>query len=182
MTVDPSQVFNDHEYRRRQAAAVAEAEAARKAAEAIQAAASAESSAIATSTSTTVPPHAQTKGQSQRQRNGAMSTAGAADPDSAKKEQMELEMTQMIEKMRDYKAKDPGLFSQIWEQVKKVSYAHLRLNLDVAPAIFPGLFITLTIITGPGCSKPAQGSRYCFACCQRAALKPWYYKPAATRV
>ena len=39
--------------------------------------------------------------------------------DSTTKDQMELEMKQMIEKMRDYKAKDPSLFSQIWEQVKK---------------------------------------------------------------
>lgn len=39
---------------------------------------------------------------------------------SSTKDQMELEMKQMIEKMRDYKAKDPDLFSQIWEQVKRV--------------------------------------------------------------
>ena len=41
----------------------------------------------------------------------------AMDPDESKK--MELEMKKMIEKMRDYKAKDPSLFSQVWEQVKK---------------------------------------------------------------
>ena len=45
--------------------------------------------------------------------NGAV----AEDPDESKK--MELEMKQMIEKMRDYKAKDPSLFSHVWEQVKK---------------------------------------------------------------
>lgn len=46
----------------------------------------------------------------------------ADSPASNTKEQIELEMKQMIEKMRDYKARDPALFSQIWEQVKKVSY------------------------------------------------------------
>ena len=52
----------------------------------------------------------------------------AATSDSRKEEQMKLEMEQMIVKMRDYKAKDPSLFSQIWEQVKKVSdfNSHLR--------------------------------------------------------
>jgi hypothetical protein len=33
---------------------------------------------------------------------------------------MEAEMKLMLEKMREYKAKDPSLFSQIWDQVKKV--------------------------------------------------------------
>lgn len=50
--------------------------------------------------------------------NSIASTAGGLAPST--KDQMELEMKQMIEKMRDYKAKDPTLFSQIWEQVKKV--------------------------------------------------------------
>lgn len=40
--------------------------------------------------------------------------------DSSDKEQMESEMKLMLEKMREYKAKDPSLFLQIWEQVKKV--------------------------------------------------------------
>ena len=38
----------------------------------------------------------------------------------SEKEQMEAEMKLMLEKMREYKAKDPSLFLQIWEQVKKV--------------------------------------------------------------
>jgi len=40
--------------------------------------------------------------------------------ESSEKEQMEAEMKLMLEKMREYKAKDPSLFSQIWDQVKKV--------------------------------------------------------------
>jgi len=83
-TVDPSQIFNQYEYQRRQVAAAVEAAATKE-----------------------IP----------KARASALINA---DPDSTKKAQMELEMKQMIEKMRDYKAKDPSLFSQIWEQVKKV--------------------------------------------------------------
>ena len=99
-TVDPSQVFNHTEYSRRQAAAAAAAEAAaaKKAVEEVEASRS----------STTQP-------------NVATSQVNGIDSESSKKDQMELEMKQMIEKMRDYKAKDPSLFTEIWEQVKKVS-------------------------------------------------------------
>lgn len=104
-TVDPSQVFNHAEYSRRQAAAAAEVAATKKAAE------EAEAARIAA-----------TRTNSPRV-NGTpvVASAPSMEPDSARKDQMELEMKQMIEKMRDYKAKDPSLFTQIWEQVKKVS-------------------------------------------------------------
>ena len=98
-TVDPSQVFNHIEYSRRQAAAVAEAAAVKKATE--------EAEAARTAATQPKPAVQQTNGTEQ---------------ESAKKDQMGLEMKQMIEKMRDYKAKDPSLFTQIWEQVKKVSH------------------------------------------------------------
>lgn len=97
-TVDPSQVFNHEEYSRRQAAAAAEVAVIKKAAE--------EAEAARFAATLPKPPTTQTNG---------------TELDSAKKDQMELEMKQMIEKMRDYKAKDPSLFTQIWEQVKKVS-------------------------------------------------------------
>ena len=97
-TVDPSQVFNHTEYSRRQAAAAAEAAAVKKAVEEVEASRS-----------------------SITQPNVATSQVSGIDSESSKKDQMELEMKQMIEKMRDYKAKDPSLFSEIWEQVKKVS-------------------------------------------------------------
>jgi hypothetical protein len=96
-TVDPSQIFNHYEYQRRQASA----EAARKAAE--EAAAR---KAEATKRAVIAEP--------------VDAPAAEADSSASRKDQMELEMKQMIEKMRDYKAKDPTLFSQIWEQVKKV--------------------------------------------------------------
>ena len=80
-TVNPSQVFNQDEYQRRQAAAAAEANGAKHTS------------------------------------NAKSSAVIAIDPKEGKK--MELEMKQMIRVMRDYKAKDPSLFSQVWEQVKK---------------------------------------------------------------
>lgn len=82
---------------RRKAAVASKAEAARKAAEKVAA--------------------EKAEAQAEASGNGAAS-------DSASKNQMELEirqMKQMIEKMRDYKTKDPDLFSEIWELVKKVS-------------------------------------------------------------
>ena len=103
-TVDPSEVFNHVEYSRRQAAAAAEVAATKKAAEEAEA-------ARKTATKTMSP---KATGAS------VVASAPSTEPDSAKKDQMELEMKQMIEKMRDYKAKDPSLFTQIWEQVKKV--------------------------------------------------------------
>ena len=112
-TVDPSQVFNHVEYSRRQAAAAAEVAAAKKVAE--------EAEAVRFAATQTKLPQA-----------GGTSRAASApnsEPDSAKKDQMELEMKQMIEKMRDYKAKDPSLFTQIWEQVKKVSDGQMFCNL-----------------------------------------------------
>ena len=122
-TVDPSQVFNHYEYSRRQAAA-AEAEASKnKATEGAQ---------VATPMKDNATSHAQS-GSSQeipsRQQNGMASLdkgqSSNVDPDTAKKMQMELEMKQMIEKMRDYKSKDPSLFTQIWEQVKKVNFSNV---------------------------------------------------------
>lgn len=111
ITVDPSQVFNHVEYSRRQAAAAAEVAATKKAAE--------EAEAARIAAMRTNSPRV----------NGTpvVASAPSMEPDSAKKDQMELEMKQMIEKMRDYKAKDPSLFTQIWEQVKKVSDDYLTL-------------------------------------------------------
>ena len=106
LTVDPSQVFNDVEYQRRQAAA-ADAEAARKKAIDVQIATQAKENQNA--------PHPASN-QPSRVPSAAPSSS---DAELEKKNQMELEMKNMIEKMRDYKSKDPSLFSQIWEQVKK---------------------------------------------------------------
>ncbi|KAL9017734.1 MAG: hypothetical protein Q9185_004958 [Variospora sp. 1 TL-2023] len=104
-TVDPSHVFNHQEYQRRQAAA-AEGERARKAEEAEEEARKATEAAAALK---------------------RVSESHLAEP-----EQMAAEMRQMIEKMRDYKSKDPSLFSQIWEQVKKTQPAG---SVPAAPPI-----------------------------------------------
>ncbi|KAI4096947.1 MAG: hypothetical protein LQ344_000750 [Seirophora lacunosa] len=98
-TVDPSRVFNNEEYQRRQAAA-ADAAAIKKAAEAEEEIRKATEAAAALK---------------------RVSESHSAEPN--REEQMAAEMRQMIEKMRDYKSKDPSLFSQIWEQVKKTQPA-----------------------------------------------------------
>ena len=90
-TIDPNKVFNEYEYQKRQAAIAAEAKANREKAEA----------------------------QAKQAEQAAASKTLASQDEAAMKEQMETEMKLMLEKMRDYKSKDPGLFSQIWEQVKK---------------------------------------------------------------
>ena len=143
-TVDPSQIFNLYEYQRRQATT----EAARKAME--EAAAKKADASVPISVATPTPASV----PSPLPMNTSVVASAAApvpapvpasvlspvvpsatllasaetDSAASRKGQMELEMMQMIEKMRDYKAKDPALFSQIWEQVKKVrSLFHLYL-------------------------------------------------------
>lgn len=94
-TIDPNKIFNQVEHLKRQAAVAAEAETARK----------------------TAGDAARKKAEAEAQ---ASINENASSSVPSTKDRMELEMKQMIEKMRDYKAKDPNLFSQIWEQVKKV--------------------------------------------------------------
>lgn len=102
-TVDPSQVFNHYEYQRRKTAAVTEVLTARMASEAVQ------------------------TSNEQSSENPPSGTGVATVPDEdavhaspSERDQIEEEMKTMIERMREYKAKNPTLFSQIWEQVKKV--------------------------------------------------------------
>ena len=99
VTVNPNQIFNHSEWERRQ-----EEEKAERLARAASAASAA----------------TKTPGDDVTQAAKAlMSQSASASSESTTKEQIELEMKQMIEKMRDYKAKDPSLFSQVWEEVKK---------------------------------------------------------------
>ncbi|KAL8821390.1 MAG: hypothetical protein Q9223_000539 [Gallowayella weberi] len=114
-TVDPSHVFNHYEYQRRQTAAAAtaaEAERARKAAEAEETRKATEAAAALKRVS-----------ESHVEQNSAGRTSTSVSAAKEKEEQMAAEMRLMIEKMRDYKSKDPSLFSQIWEQVKKTQPA-----------------------------------------------------------
>ena len=105
-TVDPYQIFDNANFEKQRAAERAAAAAAAKAEKAQKATEEATAKNMAIKTSVNGTP---------------------ADSDSATKNQMESEMKQMIEKMRDYKAKDPTLFSQIWEQVKKV---RIKMNIN----------------------------------------------------
>lgn len=102
-TVNPTQVFNNAEYQRR----LSEAGAAKKAGPAKKS---------KNTKSTLGSPPADDVTQA------AKALVGPTSPnaDAATKAQIEQEMKAMIEKMRDYKAKDPSLFSQVWEEVKKV--------------------------------------------------------------
>lgn len=117
-TVDPNQVFNHYEYEKRQAEAeaakrkaAADVEQAKKKAEAIQ--------------------QAQLTAQ-KNLINGAL--INGEDDEARKKEQMEAEMKLMLEKMREYKSKDPALFSQIWETVKKAQPPTSSKDSIQAPA------------------------------------------------
>ena len=112
-TIDPNKVFNQYEYQKRQEAIAAEAKAAKE-----KAALEAE---------------AQRKQADQRVTAVTQDSAVSQhNDDSSMKTQMEAEMKLMLEKMRDYKSKDPGLFSQIWEQVKKAQPP--SATKDVLPA------------------------------------------------
>ena len=102
-TVDPNQVFNHYEYEKRQAEA--EASKRKAAAEAEEAKRKAQA-----------PKRAQQIALPNANVNG---TSANGIDEETKKEQMETEMKLMLEKMREYKSKDPTLFSQIWESVKK---------------------------------------------------------------
>lgn len=117
-TVNPNQIFNQYEYEKRQAEAeaakrkaAADAEEAKKAAEAMkQAQLTAQKNVV----------------------NGA--SINGEDDEARKKEQMEAEMKLMLEKMREYKSKDPALFSQIWETVKKAQPPTSSKDSTQAPA------------------------------------------------
>lgn len=112
-TVDPSHVFNHQEFQRRQAEAAAKKaaeEQARKAAEAEETRKASEAAAALKQ----------------------VSESRSSNAETSREEQMAAEMRQMIEKMRDYKSKDPSLFTQIWEQVKKT---HPAGSIPAAPPI-----------------------------------------------
>ncbi|KAL8935722.1 MAG: hypothetical protein Q9216_005292 [Gyalolechia sp. 2 TL-2023] len=112
-TVDPSHVFNHQEFQRRQAAAAAAEVAAKKAAEEDRAKKAAEAEEIRKAA----------EAASALKRVSESQNGATRESEPSKEEQMAAEMRQMIEKMRDYKSKDPSLFSSIWEQVKKTQPA-----------------------------------------------------------
>ena len=112
-TVDPSQVFNHYEYQRRKTAAVSEVLASRRALEAVNVLNEQSNGIQATVT------HQPSENPPSRT-GGTTVSDEVALASSSERDQIEEEMKTMIERMREYKAKNPTLFSQIWEQVKKV--------------------------------------------------------------
>lgn len=99
MTVDPTKIFNEQEFQRRQIAEIEKRKASNAGKE---------------------PNHV----VDERETNpGLGSVQPPAACETSIKDLMEQEMRQMLDKMREYKAKDPSLFSQIWEQVKKAQSA-----------------------------------------------------------
>ena len=115
-TIDPSQIFDQAEYQRRKRAAE-EADAAKRA-----------STAKLTESQPVNVPQSSSKQQRPQQLSPQATQAQFAQQDSSKhvrtdsqaREQIQAEMKAMIEKMREYKSKDPSGFSEIWEQFKKV--------------------------------------------------------------
>ena len=115
LTVDPNRVLNQAEYQKCQAQEAAK----EKALIILQKNQDSLGSSSVNGALQGKEPVARTSDET---REAQISTAaGSAESDTVKKEQMELEMKQMLDRMREYKANDPSLFSQIWEQVKKVS-------------------------------------------------------------
>lgn len=116
-TVDPSHVFNHYEYQRRKTAAVTEVLAARRASEAVNSLNEQSNSLRTTATH-------QPKENPPSRTVASTASDEAAHASPSERDQIEDEMKTMIERMREYKAKNPTLFSQIWEQVKKVCAIH----------------------------------------------------------
>ena len=124
-TVDPSQVFDQAEYQRRKVAAEAEAETARRATK--EASIKAQEAAQKTQQALQPnPPTPQVQAPTPTQQAAQPSQVASPAPtpkqspvDSQSREQLQAEMKAMIEKMREYKAKDPAGFTEIWEQLRK---------------------------------------------------------------
>ena len=116
-TVDPSQIFNHYEYQRRKTAPDAEVLAAMRAPEAAKAAKEHWNDIRAPETH-------HPRGGSPIANAAAPASDEVARASPSERDQIEEEMKAMLERMREYKAKDPTLFSQIWEQVKKVCLAY----------------------------------------------------------
>ncbi|KAL9098874.1 MAG: hypothetical protein Q9163_005544 [Psora crenata] len=145
-TVDSDHVSNHYDYGRRQA----EGTAARGAVE------EAKMTAIAKAlTSPQVVGQRSKSATSDDMTQAAKDIMGVsananADSGSASKEQIKLDLKHMIEKMRDYKAKDPTLFSQVLEQCRKGQPSQAASSQPVAqgstasPASSNGQLIGLT--------------------------------------
>ncbi|EXJ74770.1 uncharacterized protein A1O5_01465 [Cladophialophora psammophila CBS 110553] len=145
--IDPTQVFNpfhkEHERRRKEAAAQVEAELKRKAAEEVaakkqaeeemaSAAASAtdrEKGAAAAATAWAMTKEAnEEKKQIRRAARTRQDLPSGSDPQSGKQPEpvdseadMAAGLTAMMEKMQEFRSRDPSLFQKLWDDIQKTS-------------------------------------------------------------
>ena len=111
-TIDPSQIFDQAEFQRRKKAAE-DAEAAKRATKSKIQSITPQQSQPLQQQQPIQPIQAQTPIADQSQSSHART-------ESQSRDQIQAEMKAMIEKMREYKSKDPAGFTEIWEQFKKV--------------------------------------------------------------
>ncbi|MCJ1309864.1 hypothetical protein MMC25_003525 [Agyrium rufum] len=123
-TIDPSQVFNQYEYQRRREAAEAEARASREAREAIEArdaAQKAEQSARPTfpigMNANLVTASVEAGPEHLLEKSVTPTTTGPRKDDSSS--EIKALFGSMFGQMRELKASNPTLFSEIWEEFKK---------------------------------------------------------------
>jgi hypothetical protein len=114
--IDPTQVFNpyhkEHERRRREAA---EAEVQRKAREEAEAKAAEEQKKKDEEAAKAAPKKTVTK---KKAKSSAKAAAAAAPPPS-EEDTMASEMKLMMEKMKEFRSKDPSLFQKLWDDMRK---------------------------------------------------------------
>lgn len=141
-TVDPSQVFDQAEYQRRKVAAEAEAEAARRAVKeaSLKTQEAAQKAQQALQPSQQNLPHPQAPDQQVSAQTHQPASPPAQAPkqspvDSQWREQVRAEMTAMIEKMREWKAKDPVVFTEIWEELRKIQQPQVTRTSSQTPQI-----------------------------------------------
>ena len=110
-TIDPSQIFDQAEFQRR-----------KKAAEDAEAAKRATKNKAQSKTQQSKPQQPQQPAQATQPQTPTLdqSQSNHARTESQSREQIQAEMKTMIEKMREYKSKDPSGFTEMWEQFKKV--------------------------------------------------------------
>ena len=184
MTVDPNQVFNQHEYQRRKKIAEAEAQAAkqtekRRLEEAQQKIRSDTSEPANGNTGGRVTGSSGLEGvsfqQSRAPRPSSTDSAGGATNESKEKREAELKALfgSMFGQMRELKAKDPAMFLEIWEEFKKVSIfpsvsiqllfsTRLHIVRPIAhydPRNQPWVSFFLSLLFFPPGAPPGEGER-----------------------
>lgn len=111
MTVDPNQIFNQSKYQRRQAAAEVQAKAVRDAAKDSSQQEIMDSNSLASK-----------QPQAQTSFNDDPPTSVADYSKEKREAEIKATFGSLFGKMRDLKAEDPSMFSEIWEKFLKVCF------------------------------------------------------------